>query len=117
MLVALAAWIIPGLGHLLLGRWIRAIGFFVATAGLALTGYALRGIAFSAHSTDPFGALGFIADIGSGVFYFLAHFFESAGSDISRASGDNGTRFIAAAGIVNFLGVIDAFGIARGRRG
>jgi len=89
----------------------------VATAGLALTGYALRGVVFSMHSSDPFGALGFIADVGSGVFYFFAHFFESAGADISRASGDNGTRFIAAAGIVNFLGVIDAFGIARGRRG
>ena len=117
VVVAIAAWIVPGLGHLLLRRWGRAIGFFVATAGLALAGYALRGEIFSHHSTDPFGALGFIADLGSGVFYFVSHLIETAGPDLSRASGDYGTRLLAAAGIVNLLGVSDAFGIARGRRG
>lgn len=116
-LIALAAWLVPGLGHLLLRRWGRAVGFFLASGGLALAGFALRGEIFRSHSEDPFGALGFIADLGSGVFYLLARLFETAGPDISRASGDYGTRFIAASGIVNLLGVIDAFAIARGRRG
>lgn len=116
-LIAIAAWIVPGLGHLLLRRWGRALGFFLAASGLVVTGYALRGEVFSPRSTDPFGALGFVADLGSGVLYFLARFLESAGPDISRALGDYGTRLIAAAGIVNLLGVIDAYGIARGRRG
>jgi len=116
-IVAIAAWIVPGLGHLLLRRWGRALGFFLATAGLAVAGYSLRGEIFSPRSSDPFGALGFIADLGSGVFYFLSHLLEVAGPDLSRASGDYGTRLIAASGIVNLLGVIDAFGIARGRRG
>jgi hypothetical protein len=116
VLVAVTAWIVPGLGHLLLRRWGRALGFFLACGGLALAGLALRGEIFSPHSDDPFGALGFIADLGSGIFYFAARIFETAGPDISRASGDYGTRFIAASGIVNLLGVIDAFGIARGRR-
>jgi hypothetical protein len=115
-LIALTAWIVPGLGHLLLRRWARSLGFFLASGGLALAGCVLRGQIFSPHSDDPFGALGFIADLGSGVFYFLARIFETAGPDISRASGDYGTRFVAASGIVNLLGVIDAFGIARGRR-
>lgn len=116
-IIAIAAWIVPGLGHLLLRRWGRGLGLFLATAGLAVAGYSLRGQIFSPRSSDPFGALGFIADLGSGVFYFLAHFFEASGPDLSRASGDYGTRLIAASGIVNLLGVIDAFGIARGRRG
>ena len=115
-LIALAAWIVPGLGHLLLRRWVRALGFFLATGGLAMVGFALRGEVFSSHSTDPLGLLGLIADVGCGVFYFVAHSFEAAGADISRASGDYGTRFIAASGIVNILAVIDAYGIARGRR-
>jgi hypothetical protein len=116
-LIALAAWLVPGLGHLLLRRWVRALGFFIATGGLALAGLALRGEIFSLHSDDPFGVLGFIADLGSGIFYFVARIFSTAGPDISHASGDYGTRCIAASGIVNLLGVIDAFGIARGRRG
>lgn len=116
-LIAIAAWIVPGLGHVLLRRWGRALGFFLAVGGLAVTGYALQGEVFSGRSNDPFGALGFIADLGSGIFYFLARFLESTGPDISRASGDYGTRLIAASGIVNLLGVLDAYGIARGRRG
>jgi hypothetical protein len=50
------------------------------------------------------------------MFYALAKFFERAGPDVSRAAGDYGTRFIAAAGVVNLLGVFDAFEIAAGRR-
>jgi len=115
-LIVVAAWILPGLGHLLLRRWARGLGFFLASGGLALAGFVLRGEIFSLHSDDSFGALGFIADLGSGLFYFVARILETAGPDISHASGDYGTRFLAASGIVNLLGVIDAFGIARGRR-
>jgi len=116
ILIALAAWIVPGLGHLLLRRWTRALGFFVAAGGLALAGYALQGEVFTARSADPFGKLGFLADMGSGIFYLLSRFLEASGPDISRAVGDYGTRFIAGAGIVNLLGVLDAYGIASGRR-
>ena len=114
--VAIAAWIVPGLGHLLLRRWARALGFFVAAGGLALAGYALRGEVFTSRSSDTFGALGFLADLGSGVFYLLSRYLEIGGSDISLAVGDYGTRFIAAAGIVNLLAVVDACGIALRRR-
>ena len=116
LLAVLAAWIVPGVGHLLLRRWGRALVFFLAVGGLAITGYLLRGNVFPAHSSDLFERLGFLADAGSGVFYFLSHFFEAAGSDVSRAAGDNGTRFIAAAGVVNFIAVCDAYEIASGRR-
>jgi uncharacterized protein DUF6677 len=115
-LVAIAAWLIPGLGHLLLRRWGRAIIFFVATGGLAITGYLLRGNIFQSQSSDAFGKLGFLADASSGVFYLVARFFETAGADVSRAGGDYGTRFIAAAGIVNLISICDAWEIASGRR-
>ena len=46
----------------------------------------------------------------------LAHLVEKAGPDVSRAAGDYGTRFVAAAGLVNLLAVLDAYGIAVGRR-
>jgi Family of unknown function (DUF6677) len=115
-LIGLAAWLLPGLGHLFLGRRGRALGFFVSVGGLAIAGYLLRGNVFPPHSEDPFGTLGFLADAASGVFYYLAHVFEAAGPDVSRAAGDYGTRFIAAAGVVNVLAVFDALEIASGRR-
>lgn len=114
--IGFAAWLVPGLGHLLTGKWFRGVIFFFCVGGLALAGYALRGNVFARHSNDPFGTLGFLADVGSGMFYALARFFERAGPDVSRASGDYGTRFIAAAGVVNLLGVFDAFEIGAGRR-
>lgn len=114
--IAVAAWIVPGLGHLVLKRWGRALIFFLTVGGLAVFGYLLRGNVFPPQAGDSFDTLGFLADAGSGVFYFLARVFESAGSDVSRAAGDYGTRFIAAAGIVNLLSVFDAYEIALGRR-
>jgi hypothetical protein len=115
-LVAILAWAVPGLGHLVERRWIRAGVFFLTVGALAVTGYLMRGNVFEIHSHDPFGTLGFLADAGSGVFYLLSRFLESAGPNVSRAIGDYGTRFIAAAGIVNVLGVCDAYEIARRRR-
>ena len=114
--VALAAWILPGSGHLLLGRWGRALTFFMVVSGLAITGFLAKGQVFPPHSDDPFGTLGFLADACSGVFFVLAHLFERTGPDVSRAAGDYGTRFVAAAGIVNLLSVLDAFRIAVGSK-
>lgn len=114
--IAIIAWLVPGLGHLLLRRWGRALAFFVAVGGLVMTGYLMRGNVFPPHSQDPFGTLGFIADACSGVFYLLARVVEASGPNVSRAVGDYGTRFIAAAGIVNVLAVCDAYEIAAGRR-
>lgn len=114
--IILAAWLVPGAGHLLLARRMRGLGIFVAVAGLALTGYALRGNVFVYHPGDAFALLGFLADAGSGVLYGLARLLEREGSDVSRAAGDYGTRFIAAAGIVNVLAILDAYEIARRRR-
>ena len=116
LIIAVAAWLVPGMGHFILGRWMRAAGIFAAVAGLALTGYLLRGNIFHYRLGDAFGMLGFLADAGSGVVYVLGHVFERGGADVSRATGDYGTRFIAAAGIVNVLAMFDAYEIASRRR-
>jgi predicted membrane channel-forming protein YqfA (hemolysin III family) len=116
LVAIVAAWILPGLGHLLMRRWGRAIFLFLAVGGLALAGFAMRGELFTRQSTDPFGALGFLADACMGAFYFLPHVMKWAGPDISRAAGDYGTRFLAAAGVVNLLGMTDAYRIASGRK-
>jgi hypothetical protein len=116
VVAAVTAWLLPGCGHLLLRRRGRALTYFLVVGGLAITGFLLRGNVFQLHSTDPhpdpFNFLGALADLGSGIFYYLARFFEKGGPDVSRATGDYGTRFIATAGVVNLLFVLDAYGIA-----
>ena len=108
-LILVAGWIVPGLGHLLQRRWRRALVFFLAVGSLALIGYLQHGFVFSWHAGDVFDRLGFLADLGAGIFYFAAHWVDKAGPDISRAAGDYGTRFIATAGVLNVLCALDAY--------
>ena len=115
-LVAVAAWLVPGLGHLILRKWGRAAIYFFAVGVLAVTGLALRGNIFSAVGGDPFDILGFLADLGTGVFYFVSKAMEMGGPDVSHAAGDYGTRFFATAGVLNLLCALDAHEIARGRK-
>jgi hypothetical protein len=111
---ALAGWIVPGLGHLLLRRWSKAAVYFLCVGGLACAGLAMRGGIFGAGAEDLFDRLGFFADLGAGIFYFLAHQIQTVGPDVAHATGDYGTRLFAAAGMLNFLTVLEAFDIGRG---
>lgn len=114
--VAVAAWFVPGLGHLLLRKWERAVVYFLAVATFAGTGLLLRGNIFSASGGDAFDFLGFLADFSTGMFYFLLKVVANGGSDVSRAAGDYGTRFFATAGVLNLLCVLEAHDIARGKK-
>jgi len=114
--VLLAGWVVPGLGHLLLRRWGRALVFALLVLILAGTGVALRGHIFPASARAPFDFLGFLADAGTGVLYLLVDRVDNGGPDTSRAAGDYGTRFFATAGVLNLLCALDAFEIARRRK-
>lgn len=114
--LAVAGWMIPGLGHLFQRRIGRAVAGFAAVGTMALVGLWMRGNVFPARSDDAFSVLGFIADAGSGIFYLLAHTIEKTGPDVSRAAGDYGTRLIATAGVLNMLFVLDALEISRGHK-
>jgi hypothetical protein len=111
---AIAAWLVPGLGHLLLRRWSKALVYFLAVGTLAVVGLLMRGNVFTSSGDDIFGRLGFFAELGSGIFYFLAGAINPAGADVSRAAGDYGTRLFATAGVLNLLCVLEAFHIGLG---
>jgi hypothetical protein len=114
--IALAGWLIPGLGHAILKMWGRAAACFLTVAGLVVIGSEMRGNIFSVAGTDAFDRLGYLADLGTGCFYFIARSLEHFGADVSHANGDYGTRFLATAGILNLLAALHAFEAARGRK-
>ena len=113
----LAAWLVPGLGHLLLKRRGRAAIIFLCVGSLAVAGYAMRGQVYSMRGGDMFEFMGFLSEIGSGAFYFLARLLEPHGANTALVAGVYGTRFLAIAGLLNFLCVLDAWGIARPEKG
>ena len=113
---AALGWFIPGLGHLLLQRWLKASFYFLAVSSLAIAGIIMRGNVFHSNGADAFEILGFLADLGNGIFYFLAPKINAAGADVSHAAGDYGTRLIASAGVLNYLCMLEAFETGLRRR-
>ena len=116
LVAAVAGWLVPGLGHVLLRKWDKAIVYLFAVGTLALVGLWMRGNVFSSNAADAFDMLGFLADIGNGIFYFLAGTINPAGADVSRASGDYGTRLFATAGVLNLLCVLEVLQIGFGSK-
>jgi hypothetical protein len=116
ILLGLAGWLLPGLGHALQKMWGRAIACFLTVGALVTLGAGMRGNLFNSTSSDAFASLGYLADLGAGSFYFIAKSLETAGADVSRAQGDYGTRFLATAGVLNLLWALHAYEAARGRK-
>jgi hypothetical protein len=115
-LIGAAGWLVPGLGHAILKMWGRAAACFLTVALLVILGAGMRGNVFNSNGNDAFDRLGYIADLGAGSFYFVARSLETNGADVSHADGDYGTRFLAAAGVLNLLAALHAYEAARGRK-
>jgi hypothetical protein len=116
LVIGVAGWLVPGLGHALQKMWGRAVAIFLTVGVLVLLGAGMRGNLFSSSGNDAFDSLGYIADLGTGTFYLAARSFEKEGADTSHADGDYGTRFLATAGVLNLLAALHAYEAARGRK-
>jgi hypothetical protein len=114
--IGVAGWLVPGLGQALQKMWGRAVACFLAVGALVFLGAGMRGNVFTSRGSDAFDSLGYLADLGTGSFYVVARSLEANGSDVSHAGGDYGTRFMAAAGVLNLLAALHAYEAARGRK-
>jgi hypothetical protein len=114
--IGVAGWLVPGLGQALQKMWGRAVACFLTVGALVFLGAGMRGNVFTSRGSDAFDSLGYLADLGTGSFYMVARSLEANGSDVSHADGDYGTRFMAAAGVLNLLAALHAYEAARGRK-
>lgn len=114
------AWIIPGAGHLLLKRPGRGALIAVSVTLMYLLGLMMRGALFSPQSGDLLTTViyygGFIGNLLSGILYFLTVWLGYAQVDVAGHVHDYGTKFLVAAGLLNLLGMVDAFEIATRRK-
>ena len=114
--VCIAGALVPGLGHAVLSKWDRAIVFLCSIACLFFLGLYLRGELFGPDFTTIYSSLKFIADAGSGLFYWIS-WLPGYGAGIPTAyTYDYANVFIYVAGLLNMLVVIDVFDIAMGRK-
>ena len=109
-------WLIPGCGHLLLGRRWRALILFVAILTTFLFGLAMKGDFFWNPSDSYLQKLGWLGVWCVGAPRWVAAFFGYSGGDPFFVSADYGTAFLVAAGMLNLLTVLDAYDIAMGRK-
>lgn len=110
------AWLVPGLGHLLLGRRLRAAVFAGVIAVAFAVGIVLRGELMLPRPGDPLSVLAAVASLGNGCFFFLAKALGLGDGMVTAAGYEFGNTFLLTAGMMNLLLVLDVHDIAVGHK-
>ena len=114
--ICAASWLVPGAGHLWLGRRQKGIVFLLALPIMFLIGLWLNGRIFPFDFSEPLVGLAAVADLGIGLPWFFAHMLEAGAGVVTSANYEYGNTFLIVSGLLNFLVVLDAFDIAMGRK-
>jgi len=109
-------WIIPGAGHILLGKWVRGVLLFISIVAMFAIGIGLQGKVYVPNTGDLLDMLGFVGDLGAGGLYVMARLAGWGASTVQIAIADYGTKFIVVAGLLNVIAAIDAHSLANGRK-
>jgi Family of unknown function (DUF6677) len=129
-LLLAAAWMVPGIGHWLLGKRRRALVFFAVVVCAFATGVAIDGELGTPHPGEPFSWLATIACLGNGLLYLVRliwvngpsglleglPFGLAGGGDPVSAGFAYGNTFLYTGGLMNLLLVLDVSDIARGEK-
>lgn len=115
-LVCLAAWLIPGAGHLWQGRWQKGVVLVVTVPLMFAIGLLLDGRLFPFELAQPLVALAALASLANGLPYVAAVVMNLGEGVVTAATYEYGNTFVIVSGLLNMLIVIDAFDIALGRK-
>ena len=116
VLVCLAAWAVPGAGHLWLGRRQKGLIFLLALPAMFIIGLLLHGRIFPFDLSEPLVALAAVADLGSALPWIAARAAGAGAGIVTAATYEYGNCFLIVSGLLNSLVVLDAFDIAMGRK-
>ena len=117
VIAALAAWLVPGAGHVVAGRWRRGLLLGAALVGAFLLGLYFHGRLATVDSANLLSLVFVIADAGSGLLYLTA-LLSGVGLDASAQTPtfEYGTSLLHVAGLLNYLVALDAYDVAVGRK-
>jgi len=132
------AWLMPGAGHLYLGKRGKAGIFFVVILLTFTAGIAMNGRVYLAGSDQPLSFLATFANAGLGpldlvarnasydrIIYFMpdprnralyTDIMDRMRRKILSPTHEYGTTFILTASLMNILLILDAFDIGIGRK-
>ncbi|HTV07347.1 MAG TPA: DUF6677 family protein [Acidobacteriaceae bacterium] len=115
-LALILGWLVPGAGHLLTGRWVRALLLFAAITSMFWLGIAMQGHLYVPNTGDILEMLGFVGDVGNGLFYAVGRMTGVGQVAVQTVTADYGTKFIVVAGLLNFIAAVDAHNLRIGRK-
>ena len=109
--------LLPGAGHLYLGRWGRALVFLGAITTLFVLGVAMQArLEINQGLEDPLALLFGIAQMAAGAPYLLARLLAYGAGNVQAVTFEYGNTFTAVSGLLNILVVLDAYDLAVGRK-
>ena len=100
-LALLAGWLVPGGGHLLLGKWVRGLLLMGSIVAMFAIGVALQGKIYSTSTGEPLDMLGFVGDLGAGLLFVLARVMGWGQAPVLVAVADYGTKFIVVLSLIH----------------
>lgn len=116
VLLCLAAWVVPGAGHLWMGRRQKGLVFLLALPAMFLCGLLMHGRIFPFDFSEPLVGLAAFADLGAGAPWLLARMVDAGAGTVTAVTYEYGNAFLIVAGLLNTLVVLDAFDIGMGRK-
>lgn len=114
--VCVVSWLVPGAGHLMLGRRQKGLVFLIALPLMFAIGLALDGRLFPFIFEEPLVGLAAVANLGMGVPYFIAKGLDLGQGVVTAASYEYGNSFLIVSGLLNMLVAIDAYDVKLGRK-
>jgi hypothetical protein len=116
VLLCVAAWLVPGAGHLWMGRRQKGLVFLLALPTMFVIGLLLHGRIFPFELSEPLVALAAAANLGAGAIWIIARMFDAGAGIVTATTYEYGNTFLIVAGLLNALVVLDAFDIGMGRK-
>ncbi|HVZ59366.1 MAG TPA: DUF6677 family protein [Terriglobales bacterium] len=110
------AWLFPGAGHLIQGRWGRGLLIMLSVYSMFGLGLLLEGKLYSFNTGDLLDMLGFVGDMGAGALYVFGRVMNYGAGNISHATADYGTKYLIVSGLLNIISAVDAHHIAIGKK-
>jgi len=111
-----AAWLIPGGGHFLLGATRKAAIFFVVITAMYVVGLVLGGRLFPLQLAEPLVFLSALAECTVGLPRLVSLIAGFGAGNVIAVTYEYGNTFLIVAGLLNALVVLDAYDIGVGRK-
>lgn len=111
------AWLVPGAGHVLLGRARRGAVFFACLVAMFLLGLQMDArLQMYVGLEDPLALLRSTAQMAIGLPYFVARHLGFEAGNVKAVMHEYGNTFTEVGGLLNVLVILDAYDTLTGRR-